>query len=81
MENPLTQLPAATNVPPAPQSPNDLLATQIAEALVAAGLIKDTHSGRLLAKLKTGGVRQEDWKHWIGEATAPQAAPGEINNE
>ncbi len=64
-----------TAVPPAPtlpDSPNDLLASQITEALVAAGLIKDNHKTPLLAKLKTGGVKQEDWNLWIDMATAPQ---------
>ncbi len=77
----MTSNPAAPNTPAAPQSPNDLLASQITEALVAAGLFKDTHKGPLLSKLKTGGVKQEDWNLWIDIATAPQVAQGEANNE
>jgi len=57
-------------------SPNDLLASQIADALVTAGLIKDTHKGTLLSKLKAGGVKQEDWNLWVDIATAPPVAPG-----
>lgn len=74
----------ATNAPTAAaptQSPNDMLASQITEALVAAGLIKDTHKGSLLAKLKAGGVRQEDWNLWIDMATAPQRTAEEASNE
>lgn len=65
----------------APQSPNDILAADIADALVAARLIKDAHQGQLLARLKTNGVRQEDWYLWIDMATAPQAMPSEANDE
>jgi hypothetical protein len=56
------------------ESPNDILALQISEVLVAAGLITDTHKTALLAKLKAGGVRQEDWNLWIDVATARQIA-------
>lgn len=63
------------------QTPNDVLAFEITEALVAAGLIKDTHKASLLAKLKAGGVRQEDWNLWIDIATAPQVARREADNE
>lgn len=62
-------------------SPNDLLASQIADALVAAGLIKERHKGPLLAKLTTNGVKQEDWNLWIDMATALQASSGDANNE
>lgn len=72
---------ATPAAPAAAQSPNDFLASQITEALVAAGLIKDTHKGALLAKLKANGVKQEDWNLWIDMATAPQVAQGEANNE
>lgn len=67
---------AVQTAPVPPQSPNDVLASEVTEALVAAGLIKDTHKGSLLAKLKTGGVKQEDWNLWIDMATVPQAATG-----
>jgi hypothetical protein len=77
----MTNNPATPDTPAAAQSPNDLLASQITEALVAAGLIKDIHKGPLLAKLKANGVKQEDWYLWIDMATAPQVAQGEANNE
>ncbi|MEX0642703.1 MAG: hypothetical protein WD468_08385 [Pirellulales bacterium] len=77
----MTSNPAAPDTPDASQSPNDLLASQITEALVAAGLIKDTHKRLLLSKLKTGGVKQEDWNLWIDMATAPQVAKGEAKDE
>jgi hypothetical protein len=82
MEAQMTQ--ATTTEPNAavpPQTPNDIMASQITEALVAAGLIKDTHKGPLLAKLKAGGVKQEDWNLWIDIATAPQVTSVEANNE
>jgi len=70
---------ASTHTPP--QSPNDLLASQITEALVAAGLIKDNHKSPLLEKLKTGGVNQEDWNLWIDIATALQVTQREGDDE
>jgi hypothetical protein len=63
------------------QSPNDILASRVTDALVAAGLITDTHKPLLLSKLKTGGVKQEDWNLWIDIATAPAANSEEANNE
>lgn len=62
-------------------SPNELLAAQIADALAGAGLIKDNHKTELLAKLKSGGVKQEDWGLWIDLATAPQGEPEEASDE
>ena len=69
------------NEPMPAQSPNDLLASQITEALVAAGLIKDKHREPLLTKLKTGGVKQDDWNLWVDIATAPQVTPAKVKNE
>lgn len=69
------------SAPAPPQSPNDVLASQVTDALVAAGLITAAHKGSLLSKLKTGGVKQEDWNLWVDMATAPQAASGEANDE
>ena len=69
------------NAPAPAQSPNDILASDIVDALVAAGLIKDTHKGQLLAKLMANGVEPEDWNLWIDMATAPQNAMGGANNE
>ncbi len=62
-------------------SPNDLLAVDIADALSTAGLVKDNHKSELLAKLKSGGVTQDDWGLWIDLATAPQGEPGEASDE
>ena len=62
-------------------SPNDLLAAQIADALANDGLVKDNHKSELLAKLKSGGVKQEDWGLWIDLATAPQGDSRETSNE
>jgi len=69
------------NAAPLVQSPNDILASQVADALVAAGLIADTHKDLLLSKLKAGGVKQEDWNLWIDIATAPPASSEEADNE
>lgn len=63
------------------QTPNDVLALQITESLVAAGLISITHKEQLFAKLQQGGVTQEDWNLWIDMATAPQAMPSEGSDE
>lgn len=78
----MTETTAAVQTATVPQqSPNDVLASEVTEALVAAGLIKDSHRGTLLANLKTGGVKQEDWNLWIDIATAPQVSHGEGDNE
>ena len=63
------------------QSPNELLAAQIADALVGAGLIKDNHKSELLAKLNSEGVKQDDWGLWIDLATAVQSEPEEASDE
>jgi hypothetical protein len=63
------------------QTPNNTLALEIADALVAAGLIMNAHKGQLLAKLRTSGVAQEDWNLWIDMATAPETMPLESDNE
>ena len=70
----MTGNPAAPAAPNA--NPNDLLASQIVDALVMAGLIKDGHKAALLTKLKSGGVTQDDWNLWIDIATAPQSTQG-----
>lgn len=72
---------AMPDTTPTIPSPNDLLAVEITEALATAGLVKDNHKGELLAKLKSGGVSQDDWGLWIDLATAPQDEPGEAGNE
>jgi hypothetical protein len=59
------------------QGPNDVLASEITDALVAAGLIKEAHRAQLLAKLKAGSVKQEDWYLWIDMATDPEVT-GEV---
>jgi len=69
------------NTTPNAPSPNDLLALQIADALADAGLVGDNRRGELLAKLKSGGVTQEDWGLWIDIATAPRSEAGEEGNE
>lgn len=73
-----------TNNPATPetvQSPNDLLAVEIADALVDAGLITDGHKAALFSKLKSGGVRQDDWNLWVDMATAPEATGEEADDE
>jgi len=62
-------------------SPNELLAVEIADALETAGLVTDNHKSELLAKLKSGGVGQDDWGLWIDLATAPHDEPGEAGDE
>lgn len=69
------------DVPGKKESPNDLLAKQVADELVSSGLITESHKGQLLAKLKSGGVKQEDWSLWIDIATARSVASEEANNE
>ena len=77
----MTNNPATPDTPEAAPSPNDLLAVEVADALVEAGLITDGHKAELLAKLKSGGVRQEDWNLWVDVATAPENAGEEADDE
>lgn len=77
----MTSNPAIPHTAAATPSPNDLLAVQVADALMAAGLIKDSHRAELLSKLKSGGVRQDDWNLWVDLATAQQEAAEETGNE
>ncbi len=70
-----------TETSPDPPSPNDVLASQIADALVTAGLINDAHKTELLSKLKAGGVKEEDWNLWVDMATAPPHEPVEADDE
>ena len=78
----MTGTPTTPNATAATTTPNDLLASQIADALVTAGLIKDGHKATLLAKLKAGGVPQDDWNLWIDMATAPpKQTQGGTTNE
>jgi hypothetical protein len=69
------------DVPEKKESPNDLLAKQVADELVSSGLITESHKCQLLAKLKSGWVKQEDWSLWIDIATARPVTPAEVNNE
>ena len=64
-----------------PPSPNDQLASEVANALEAAGLIKDSNKEELLGKLKSGGVSQDDWNLWIDLATVPQVVAEEVDDE
>jgi hypothetical protein len=77
----MTGEPAMPDTTATNQSPNEKLAKQIADALAGAGVIKDNHKSELLAKLKAGGVRHEDWGLWIDMATAPETGPQEAGDE
>lgn len=77
----MTSNPVTPGTPQTAQSPNDLLAVEVADALVEAGLITDGHKTKLFTKLKSGGVRQEDWNLWIDVATAPENAGEEADDE
>lgn len=77
----MTDNPGTPNTTEAIQSPNDLLAVEVADALVEAGLITDGHKSALLTKLKSGGVRQDDWNLWVDMATAPEAKDEEADDE
>ena len=57
----------------AEKTPNEVLAEAVAEALVSAGLVPEKRKADLLSKLKTGGVKQDDWGLWVDLATAPKS--------
>lgn len=48
-----------------PGLPNDELAIQVTDALVAAGLISPSKQEEVLKHLKAGSARAEDWRGWI----------------
>ena len=77
----MTEIPETPDTSEAILSPNALLAVEVADVLVEAGLISDGHKATLLAKLKSGGVRQEDWNLWVDIATAPKVTDGEPDDE
>jgi len=77
----MTDNPGTPDTTEAIQSPNDLLAVEVADALVEAGLITDGRKAALLTKLKSGGVRQDDWNVWVDMATAPDATDEEADDE
>lgn len=61
------------------KSPNDILADEIVNDLIAAGLIPEDRIDELHSKLKAGGASQDDWNLWIDLATAPERAGGASN--
>jgi hypothetical protein len=61
------------------KSPNDTLAEQIAQDLLAAGLIPQERKIELERKLKVGGVTQSDWNLWVDIATAPEKKGDKAN--
>jgi hypothetical protein len=77
----MTSNPATPDTPEAIQSPSDLLAAEVTDALVDAGLITDGHKAELLTKLKSGVVHQDDWNLWVDIATAPGSADEEARDE
>ncbi|MHB1344944.1 MAG: hypothetical protein ACYCX3_11400 [Thermoleophilia bacterium] len=77
----MNDAPGTPDTTEATQSPNDLLAVEVADALVNAGLIIERHKAVLLTRLKSGGVRQDDWNLWVDMATAPEAPGEEVDDE
>lgn len=49
----------------ADQSPNDVLAEQVANNLLKAGLISKTKLAEVVTKVKAGTANSEDWKLWV----------------
>jgi hypothetical protein len=47
------------------KSPNDVLAEDVVTKLVEAGLVAKAKLEEILAKVKSGTARVEDWKLWI----------------
>ena len=56
---------------PVPTTPNEELASVIAEKLVAAGLVPKSREAELQAKLSTGKAKASDWPVWT-VASAPR---------
>ena len=56
------------------KSPNEVLAEELVQSLLEAGLIPEDQESELERKLKAGGVTEDDWNQWIDLATAPDEA-------
>jgi hypothetical protein len=74
-------MPNDPETPATPQTPNDLLAAEVVDALVEGGLITDAHKDELFTKLKAGGVAPSDWYQWVDMATAPEDTEEEADDE
>ena len=57
------------------KSPSDQLSTQIADALIAAGLLRSEKRDGVVAKIATGNMSGADWKNEI-DLAAEKAAKG-----
>ena len=60
--------------PARPETANEKLALQIAEALCAAGLVAPASKEEVRRKLASGGASAADWKTWV---TAVETGPRE----
>ena len=50
---------------PSEKSPNDVLAEEVTNNLVKAGLVSKAKLDEILTKVKSGSASAEDWKLWI----------------
>jgi hypothetical protein len=57
-----------------PKSPSEELSSQIADALIASGLLRHEKREAVVARIATGGMSGPDWKNDIGAAVADKAA-------
>lgn len=44
------------------KSPSDLLAGQVIDRLIAAGLLRTQHRDSLVSKMASGSMKGEDWR-------------------
>ncbi len=47
------------------KTPNEILATLVADSLVEAGFVSATKTAEVLEKIPSGGATSEDWRLWI----------------
>lgn len=55
------------------KTPNEILATLVADSLVEAGFVSATKTAEVLEKISSGGATSEDWRLWIELAQEKKA--------
>ena len=56
-------------------APNDVLTTRIADALCAAGLVREKYKESVQSKLCNGKARESDWRLWAEDVVLSKERP------
>lgn len=60
-----------------PSTPNDDLAEQIVDELLAKDIIKDHRAAMVKSKLMNGGCTASDWRIWAEDFAKPEGDDAE----